>query len=337
MGRLSELKVFIAAAEEESFTRAAERLHLSQPAVSQTVRSLEECFGADLFLRHGRSVRLSEAGEALLPLARDVMYSMVRLEEAMAGIHGDVVGNLVIGCSTSSGKYLLPILGSDFRRQYPRVRFQVQIHNRMEVINRILDERLKIGVVSKKVDNPDLEFQPFFDDRIILIVSADHAWAEYGKALPTDLLDQPVISRELSAGTSEVVFTALAEHGIESSQIDIVMELGNEEAIEMAVERGIGIAFVSELAAARGLALGRIRQVEVSGMDFRRTIYMVRNVGCPMTRAHDRFWTFVQKRRDKIGSQIWREVDHLALEFLSGEYQCKVDAPPGATPLLKGS
>lgn len=320
MGRFSELKIFIAAAEEESFTRAAERLHLSQPAVSQTIRALEECFGAELFLRHGRSVRLSEAGEALLPLARDVMYSMVRLEEAMAGIHGDVVGNLVIGCSTSSGKYLLPILGSNFRHQYPRVRFQVQIHGRMEVIRRVLDERLKIGVVSKKIEEPDLDYQPFFDDRIILIVAADHPWAEYGKALPTDLLDQPLITREMSAGTSEVVFSALAEQGIDPNQMDIVMELGNEEAIEISVEKGIGIAFVSELAAARGLALGRIRQVEVEGLDLHRTIYMVRNVCCPMTRAHDRFWTFVQEQREKIGPQIWREVDHLALEFLSGEY-----------------
>jgi DNA-binding transcriptional LysR family regulator len=323
MGRYSELKIFVAAAEEESFTRAAERLHLSQPAVSQTIRSLEDCFGADLFLRHGRSVRLSEAGEALLPLARDVMYSMIRLEEAMAGIHGDVVGNLVIGCSTSSGKYLLPILGSNFRQEYPRVRFQVQIHNRMEVITRILDERLKVGVVSKRIDDPDLEYQPFFEDRIILIVSADHPWGEYGKALPTDLIDQPLITRERTAGTSEVVFGALTEHGIESNQMDIVMELGNEEAIEMAVERGIGMAFVSKLAAARGLALGRIRKVEVTGMDLQRTIYMVRNVCCPMTRAHDRFWAFIQEQREKIGPQIWREVDHLALEFMSSDLTCK--------------
>jgi DNA-binding transcriptional LysR family regulator len=97
--------------------------------------------------------------------------------------------------------------------------------------------------------------------------------------------------------------------------LNVVMELGNAEAIEMAVEQGIGVAFISELAAARGLALGRIRTVEVEGMQLNRTIYMARNLGSPLTRAQDRFWHFVAERQGDLYNKIWSDHSHLALEF----------------------
>jgi len=177
---------------------------------------------------------------------------------------------------------------------------------------------LKVGVLSKRIDHPDLQYQPFFEDRVILIAPADHPWAEYGKALPTDLLDQPLIVREPTAGTQEVMLEALKHHGIERSALDIVMELGNAEAIEMAVEQGIGVAFISELAAARGLALGRVREVKIEGLDLRRTIYIARNTCCPLTRAHDRFWNFVAEERNLLVTEVWGEFDHLELEWRSG-------------------
>jgi len=303
--RACDLKVFIAAAEEENFTRTAERLNLSQPAVSQTIRTFEQALGTELFQRHGRSVRLSAAGEVLLPLAREAMDSLLRIEDTMSGIQGEVLGELAIGCTTSPGKYLLPVLGAHFRQVYPHVRFQVQVRGRADVKRRLLDERLKIGVFSKKLDNRNLEYKPFFEDRVILIVPNDHRWAEYGLALPADLLDEPIIMREPQAGTTEVFFDALEQKGIDPGSLNIVMELGNSEAIEAAVEQGIGVAFISKQAAVRGLALGRVKEVRVEGMDLRRTIYLVRNPKSSFTRAQDRFWEFVTEQRVNLAEQVW--------------------------------
>lgn len=306
MFQLSEIKVFVVAAEELSFSRAAERLHLSQSAVSQNIQSLEREFGVDLFVRRGRSVRLTEGGQALLPMAQEVLEGIQHINETMTGLEGKVAGELIVGCSTTSGKYLLPKLVAAFRRDHPLVRVSIKILARDEVIARLADERLALGVVSHKIEQRDLEYIPFFEDRVILIVPAQHRWVNFGRALPADLVDEPMIIREHHAGTTQVVSEGLAQHGITLDMLEPIMEIGNAEAIEMAVEEGIGIAFVSELAAARGLALGRVKKIDIEGLDLRRTIYLARNTRHPLTRAQDRFWSFVANRRAELAEEIWR-------------------------------
>ncbi len=314
MVQLSELKVFVIAAEELSFSRAAERLHLSQSAVSQNIQSLEREFGVELFERRGRSVRLTQGGQALLPMAQEVSSAIQRMSEVMNGIEGEVAGDLIIGCSTTSGKYLLPNLIATFRREYPMVRVGIKIYSRDEVLGRLIDERLALGVASHKMAHRDLEYVPFFEDRVILIVPAQHRWASFGRALPADLVDEPMIVREERAGTSQVVSEGLAQHGITLDMLNPIMEIGNAEAIAMAVEEGIGIAFVSELAAARGLELGRIKQVEVEGLDLRRMIYLARNTRHPLTRAQERFWTFVAGQHNIFSDEIQRLAGNFRLK-----------------------
>ncbi len=311
MPQLSELKVFLTAAEELSFSRAAERLHLSQSAISQNIQALERDFGVELFTRQGRTVRLTEAGQALLPHAIELINSANRIGEFMHSLDGQVAGDLVIGCSTTSGKYLLPGLVAAFRRDYPLVRVYIKVMSRDEVINRLLDGRLSLGVTSLKVEQHELDYVPFFEDRVILIVPANHRWAAYGRALPADLVDEPMIVREEKAGTSQVLAEGLARHNITTDMLNVVMEIGNAEAIEMAVEEGIGIAFISELAAARGLALGRVKQVEVPGLDLHRSVFMARNPRLPLNRTQDRFWTFLKQHRQQFAADVWHTARHL--------------------------
>ncbi len=314
MAQTSELKVFVIAAEELSFSRAAERLHMSQSAVSQNIQALEREYGVELFERRGRTLRLTVGGQALLPMAQEAIGALQRMSEAMNSLDGKVVGDLLLGCSTTSGKYLLPSLVAAFRRDYPQVRVSIKVLPRDEVINRLVDERLSLGVTSQKIDHRDLEYVPFFEDRVILIVPAQHRWATFGRALPADLVDEPIILREERAGTTQVMAEGLAPHNITLDMLNPVMEIGNAEAIEMAVEEGIGIAFVSELAAARGLALGRITAVEVEGLNLRRTIYLAHNTRHPLTRAQDRFWNFVVDRREIFPEEIRRLIGDLSAD-----------------------
>jgi DNA-binding transcriptional LysR family regulator len=309
---LPELRVFITAAEELNFSRAAARLHLSQSAVSQNIQSIEKGYGIELFVRHGRSVQLSEVGQAILPMAREVLNAMRLLEDALINVKGEVAGELTIGCSTTSGKYILPSLLAAFRREYPLVRSRVAISARSTVTERLLDQTLAMGMMSRRIDHRDLEYMPLLEDRVILIVPTDHPWGNYGRALPADLLDQPFIRREDSSGTREVVNNALKENGVMPDTLNVVLELGNAEAIEMAVEEGIGIAFVSEMVAARGLSLGKIKQVEIEGLEIKQRIYMYRHVNMVMTRAESRFWEFIQNNRTTILNNVSKNLAGIA-------------------------
>lgn len=305
MIELSTLRVFLIAAEEKNFSNAAKRLHMSQSAVSQNIQSMEKAYGVELFIRRGRSVELSEAGQSILPMAREVLRAARMLEDGFQGINNQVGGELLIGCSTSAGKYLMPALLSDFQREYPAVHPRVKIMGREGVHDRLLNQSIPMGVSSKYFEHRDLECLPLFDDRIFLIVSCDHPWADYGKATPDDLQDQRMIMPEEISGTSETVLQNLKNFGITPDMLNVTMELGNPEAIEMAVERGVGIAFVSEMVAARGLAFGRIKKVELQGLDLRRTVYIVRNLNYPFTRSQTLFWDFAQSRREQLNTEIW--------------------------------
>jgi DNA-binding transcriptional LysR family regulator len=302
---ISTLRVFLTAAEEKNFSNAAKRLHLSQSAVSQNIQSMERTYGVDLFIRHGRIVELTEAGQSILPMARDVLRAARLLEDGFQEINNQVGGELLIGCSTSAGKYLLPALLSDFQFEYPSVHPRVKVMGREGVYERLLNQSIPIGVSSKYFDHRDLECMPLFDDRIYLIVPANHPWANYGKAIPDDLLDQRIIMREEMSGTCETVMQGLKEYGITPDMLNVSMELGNPEAIEMAVERGVGIGFVSEMVAARGLAFGHVKRVELKGLDLKRTVYIARHINHQLTRAQNLFWEFAKSHRDKLNTEIW--------------------------------
>ena len=312
MVELSTLRVFLVAAEEKNFSQAARLLHMSQSAISQNIQSLERAYKVELFTRHGRTVQLSEAGQTILPMVREILLSARLLEDGLHDINNQIGGELLLGCSTSAGRYLLPTLLAAFRHEYPAVHPRVKIMSRDSVVDRLLCRAIPIGISSRRIEHRDIECVPLFEDRIILVVPANHAWADYGHALPADLLDQPIISREEMSGTCETVMEGLKRHNITMDTLNVVMEIGSAEAIEMAVERGVGIAFVSEMVAARGLALGQIKKVEVDGLDLRRTIYMARHIDFPFTRAQGLFWEFAHAQIEKLSTEVWDSLVNFA-------------------------
>lgn len=297
MLNLDALKVFLAVAEHGSFSEAGRQLHLSQPAVSQIIQGLERQLGAQLFIRQGRTAPLTEGGQMLVPMARELLTSAQRVEQTMLSIQDEVIGEMSIGCSTASGKYLLPGLIARFRRQYPQVRLNVLVTSRESVINKLLSGEVALGVSSKQVEHFDLEYQDFFKDDVILIVPANHRWAQYRTIYPDDLLDEPLILREEAAGTREVLLDGLQKRDISPDMLNIAMVLGNAEAIAIAVEEGLGVAFISRLAAERGLALGRVVEVKIEGMELTRNLYLVRNRRQALTRAQAEFWEFASRSK----------------------------------------
>jgi DNA-binding transcriptional LysR family regulator len=290
MLNIHELQVFLIAAETENFSEAGRRLNISQPAVSMQIRSLETAMGVDLFHRSGRHITLTEAGHLLAPLARDLINRSIQIEETMASIQGEIVGLLKIGCSTTSGKYILPKLIAGLREQHPRVQVLCHVSAREIALQMLLDGEVHIALSSLRGPYRDIEYRPFLTDRIILIAPPDHPWAAKGHIAPAELGSADFILREEGSGTYEALRDGLAWHDVAIEELRTVMVLGNSEAIRMAVQEGIGVAFVSCMVAEEAFRAGTLVPIQVEGLELTQTLYMARHNGRPATGAQAAFW-----------------------------------------------
>jgi DNA-binding transcriptional LysR family regulator len=289
---LQKIETFLCAAGNLNFSETAKQLHLSQPTVSHQIKTLEQELGTTLFERSSTGLRLTEAGQLLLPWARRLLQDTASLQAMMSSLQ-EVAGELRIACSTTAGKYVLPQLAARFRMRYPGIHVRIPACAPEKVTLDVLDGEAHLGVMSREAGDVNLEMQEFFHDTIRLIVPVDHRWVRRVSIEPSELLDESVIMREPTSGTRRVVLEELAKHDISLEDLNIFMELGNAEAIVRTVADGYGVAFVSELAATYPLERGHVIAVPVDGLTLQRTIYMVRKrVGEPY-RPRDAFWSFV--------------------------------------------
>lgn len=287
-----ELQVFLIAAETENFSEAGRRLNLSQPAVSMQIHSLEVQLGMKLFHRSGRHIALTEAGQALAPMARDLLNRVIQIEETMLSMQGTVVGQLKLGCSTTAGKYILTRLLARLHERYPQVQVMCHVTQRMAAFEMLIAGEVQIALSSLREPYKDIEYRPFLTDPIVLIVRPDHRWAHERFIRPSDLLDEPFILREAQSGQLAALKDGLEWHGMSLDQLQTLMVVGNSEAIRLAVQEGIGVAFVSALVAEEGIEAGTLVPVAVEGMNLCETIYLARHTGRPATSAQTAFWEF---------------------------------------------
>ncbi len=290
---LDKLETFLMAADSLNFSETAKRLHISQPTVSHHIQILEKELGVALFSRLNTGLQLTEAGRLLLPWAHRLLHDTNNLQSMMASIQSDVVGELRITCSTTAGKYILPQMAARFSRLYPGVKVRILSCTPDDVTIQLLDGEAHIGVLSHEIQSAGLEIQEFFRDKISLIVPPDHRWAFRKTIEPSELLEEPIIIREDTSGTRQVVLSELAKFDISLDDLNIIMELGNAEAIVRTVAAGYGISFVSRLATSCPHERGSVIELDVEGLNLDRTSYMVRNVNAPPHRPSDVFWGFI--------------------------------------------
>mgnify|MGYP001024946333 FL=1 len=297
---IHQLNVFLVAAESLNFTQAGQRLHMTQPSVSQHIQGLEAYFDKHLFYRNGRNLELTEAGITLLPLARQAVELSQRIEEMMASLNGEVHGHLMVGCSTTPGKYILPQLLARFHNHYPRVRVTCQVSPQADALRMLVDGEVHFALYSmNKETYADVEAFPFFCDPIVLIAPIDHPWAKRGEIEPQELLSADMIMRETTSGTYEALREALARFNISMSDLHILITLGNAEAIALAVQEGIGVGFLSKMVVDR-LCADRVATIRVRGLDICREIFIGHNIRRSATTAQTAFWSFISSPEHKF-------------------------------------
>lgn len=290
---LTKLQTFLQVVQSNSFSEAAERLHLSQPTISHHIKTLERDLGVELFERTGSGLRLTQEGALLVPRARRLVRDSIQLHQLFDSLDDKVVGQLRIACSTTTGKYILPQFAARFHARHPGVTVSILRCTATHVVPRLLKEEADLGVVSYDVCGNGMECQEFFTDHIVLIVPVNHCLAQRQVVEPTDLLETPVIIREPTSGTRRAMLAELGKHDIALDDMDIFLEVGNAEAIVKTVEAGFGVSFVSRLAALCALEKGAVVDVPITGFDIRRKIYLVRPEMNEANRAVEAFWGFV--------------------------------------------
>ena len=294
MLNIHQLNVFITAAETLNFTVTAKRLHLTQSSVSQIIKTLENQLGVELFQRKTRTLKITDAGNLLLPMAREIVEGSIRAAERMEMMKQEVHGHLIVGCNTAPGKYVLPVLLAKFNEVYPLVRFTCKVLPQNQALTQLAAGDIHFAFTNLgDMEQGTTEIQLYLQEPLVLIIPDGHAWLEQEQIEPEQLHEERFIMREPTSGTYNNVKRGLAELGIDIAKLDVFMEMGTSEAIALAVQQGLGVGFISNMIV-RKICRDKVHIVKVRGLEIIQNIYFGRQTVQPASSAEVAFWNFIR-------------------------------------------
>jgi DNA-binding transcriptional LysR family regulator len=291
-----QLTAFCAVVELRSFSQAAERLGVTQPAVSLQIRSLEERLGQQLLDRSGRRVEPTEAGQRVYRGAQRMLALEQQLiEEVAGGDEGELRGELTIGAATGPGAIVVPLLLCEFQQNNPEVRVALTISDTQTVVEAVARRELELGIVGATPRHRSVVYEPFLEDEVVLVCPPQHPFA--GRTVKVDdLRDAPLLVMQEGAGVRQVIEEELRQLGTRLKDLDVRLELGLQESVKSAVEAGHGVTFISRNAVESELADGRLATARVKGLEPKRQISLVRGSGRVGTRLAVAFVDFARER-----------------------------------------
>lgn len=272
---LDHLRTYLEIIRMGSFSEAARKLSISQPAVSFQINKLERDLRVSLIDRKQKSITMTDAGKLLLNFAEIVEREQAKLHQDMDRIREEVTGTLLIAASTIPGEILLLPILREFQVHHPAVSIHVEISDSLGVISRVHEGDYDIGFCGIAPEGKDLDFFKFAEDEIVLIVFPEHPFTQRKEVSFPELQGEPLISREDTSGTQNSLKSLLARSGIDLDEYSPSLTLGTTQAVVSAVEAGMGIAFVSSLAIEKSLALGLVKKIDVKELKRSRDFYCI--------------------------------------------------------------
>jgi len=273
--QLPHLETFAKAAELSSFTGASRALGFTQAAVSQRIQALEQTLGVSLFRRRGGRVLLTEAGQQLYPLAQRILSLHEEARQQLTGKKTPVAGDLSVAASSVPGEYLLPEFLPLFRERYPHIKVRVTVTDTQEVLHQVEQGLAQLGMVGGKGDSKHLEFRPFANDRMALVLPKGHPLATRKQVSFRQLSRLPLISRETGSGSRSCLEQALKQAGKSLKDLNIALDLGSNEGIKEAVLRGLGGAVLSTRVVQKEVQSGRLHALRIGGLALERDLFIV--------------------------------------------------------------
>jgi LysR family transcriptional regulator, low CO2-responsive transcriptional regulator len=287
------LKAFCTIVSEGSFSRAAERLHLTQPTISAQIQALEKTVGARLFERSAQGILLTQAGKSFHPYAMQMLELSERALQAMEELQDLARGRLEMGASTVPGDYILPQALAQFKAGRPRIEVRLEVANSQEVRSGVREGRFELGMVGERIRDERLTYVPVVRDHLVVVMRPEHPLAGREVLDPSELVGQPLVMREYGSATRATLERALGEQGISPEDLQVFLELGSAEAIKMAIRSVDALAVLSEWSVKDEERLGLLRTVPLAGVDLGRDLFLVwRAHGC-LSAASESFIQFL--------------------------------------------
>ncbi|HAA89592.1 MAG: Transcriptional regulator LysR family [Thermoanaerobacterales bacterium 50_218] len=296
----SWLLTFNMVVEKKSLTKAAQALHLTQPAVSKHLRSLEQYYGTTLVHRTTRDIELTEAGKVVYHYSKQVVGLLQKSREEVKNIAGCVKGELLIGASTIPGEYLLPHLLGRFQQLYPEVKVKMEIADSEVIVRKVLANEVEVGFVGVPVTNRALQEELVYEDELVVIVPRNHRFAGRQEITLEELLTEPLLVREKGSGTRRVIEGRLAEQGVDPRSLKVKLELGSTEAVINAVIAGLGISLVSRLAAQLHADSGELACLRLKGLSFKRGLFLITRKHQHKSLILEKFLSFLKSQQHKL-------------------------------------
>jgi DNA-binding transcriptional LysR family regulator len=277
---LDQLKILHAISSEGSFKKAAEKLYISQPAVSLQIQNLERQLNTPLFYRDKRKARLTETGQLLIKYCERILSLCDETCRALDELHTLQSGSLIIGASQTTGTYLMPRLIGIFKNKYPQISIELQVHSTRKISWGVANGNIDLAVVGGEVPQElqkDLRITSYAEDELALILPLSHPFSTLEFIQKEDLYRIRFIALNTQSTIRNVIDNTLIQHGIDSSYLKIEMELNSIEAIKNAVHSGLGAAFVSVSAITKELELGMLHWAKIEGLTMKRTLSILLN------------------------------------------------------------
>jgi DNA-binding transcriptional LysR family regulator len=294
-----QLAAFSEVVERRSFSLAADRLGVTQPAVSLQVRALEKRLGTQLLDRSGRRVEPTEAGLKLYRMAQRLLALEEQLLEELAGDdQRELSGTLEVGASSGPGGTVVAALICEFQQRNPGLHIALSVLDTQRVIELVADRQLELGVVGASPRRRGVQFEPFLRDEVILVCPAGHRFADRSVTLE-ELREVQLIVMQEGAGVRQVIEDELRARGVRLRDLDIRLELGLQESVKTAVQLGYGVTFISRTAVEAEIARGTLATARVEGLEPSREISLVRATGRTITRAAQAFIDFSRGRLEE--------------------------------------
>jgi len=257
------LQVFYTVAKQLSFTKAAEHLFMTQPAVTFQVKQLEEHFNARLFDRSHGKIALTAAGRLVMDYAERILGLSGEMETRVAELTGSMGGSLSLGASLTIAEYILPRILGEFKALHPQVHAQMTVGNSEVIVNRVADHGLDLGLIESPLHHPGVQTEEFCDDELVMICAPDHRFAGLAFVTPSQVAEEPYVIRESGSGTRDFADNYFRQCNIPPEDLKVVMELGSLETIKGVVETGLGVSIVSLATVAKELSLKAVAAVRL--------------------------------------------------------------------------
>ncbi len=264
------LQTFILIVDKKSLTKAAKVLHLTQPAVSKQLISLEKFYGTALLHRTSRQMELTEAGKMVYEHSLRILSAINESLAEVKALQDDLHGELLLGASSIPGEYILPSALGRFQTLYPQVKVRLEIADSTEICLMLQDGKVEAGMIGVIPENSAIFQEHIFEDELVVIAAGEHPLSKRKSIVVEDFKQERLIFRERGSGTRIVIEKELEMRGIDPEKLKTKLELGSSEAVINAVAAGLGISLVSRFAVENRIKTGEVSVLPVEGFPLKR-------------------------------------------------------------------